>query len=244
MSRFQHDGAEYSSQDFTSEAGVRLRLWSIEGKDDMADRRTLRIVLLDQPDWESGLGDFLKEIESGRVAPVDRLKEPWRGLIDQRTGPVLFLAPRGVGTSAWPADKDVQIRRRFALLGRTFDGMRARDVLRGVNLLRRNNGFSLYDLPWNFTAVGQAAPVALTAAVLSGKSPLSVTLIDPPTTWRDGPAFLGIDRVMGLPQAATLLHPHPLTLINTPREAWSWTEGFARKLQPDLPWPTFLERKP
>src|SRR5262249_1246636 len=45
-----------------------------------------------------------------------------------------FIAPRGIGLSAWSGDdkKQVQIRRRFMLLGQTLDGMRGWDIRRAV----------------------------------------------------------------------------------------------------------------
>src|SRR5688572_32237130 len=41
-------------------------------------------------------------------------------------GVVAFVAPRGIGPTAWDADerKQTHIRRRFLLLGQTLDGMR------------------------------------------------------------------------------------------------------------------------
>jgi hypothetical protein len=237
LAQFNSQGTEYRVTDLIAKDGVQIRLWSIFEEKDLVTSPTLRIVVLDQTAWESGLGEFLDGIESKKVGSADRIKEPWRGILLRRTGPLKFVAPRGVGPSAWPANKDAQIRRRFALLGQTLDGMRALDVLRSIELRG-----SPADWPLNITGVGQAAPVALMAAVFMRGDVKSVTLFDPPTTWRDGPAFLGIDRVMGLPQAAALLHPHPLTLIGTPREAWSWAEDLAGRLDPRLPWPTFRDR--
>ena len=46
------------------------------------------------------------------------------------------FAPRGVGPTAWPKDKDVHIRRRFGLLGQTFDGMRVLDVRRASRCMK------------------------------------------------------------------------------------------------------------
>jgi dienelactone hydrolase len=252
-SNVDHQGTNYSSDEFDSEDGVRVRRWWIITEGEYDDRNTLKIVVLDQEAWESGLGDFLKGIENSQVGPVDRVKEPWRGIIQRRTGPLLFVAPRGVGPSAWPASKDVQIRRRFALLGQTLDGRRAFDVLRAVDLLTLDERFgpmvagvrfeeSTTFFPLNFTAAGQAAPVALLASIFADREIKSVTLINPPTTWRDGPAFLGIDRLMGLPQAAALLYPHPLTLIDTPRESWTWTSDLSRRLTPGPDWPAFRDR--
>jgi hypothetical protein len=158
-------------------------------------------------------------------------------MIQDHQGPLAFVAPRGVGPSAWPANKDLQIRRRFALLGQTLDGMRAYDVTRAVAVLGELP--SLKGSRLELQAAGQAAPLALWAAVFEPKVQ-SVTLIHPPTTWRDGPAFPGVDAVLGMPQTAALLYPRPLTLIGTPREPWAWAVDLGRA-QGDRGWPAFRD---
>ena len=225
------------AHDFTSQGGVRLRLWwLVEGRDPKEDGPST-LVVLDQAAWEGGLGDFLEAAEGGHAPPVDRLKEPWRALIQGHEGPLAFVAPRGVGPTAWPSNKDIQVRRRFALLGQTLDGMRAYDVVRAVEALGEIPSFNGPRL--DLKAAGQAAPMALWAAVFEPKV-RSLTLIHPPSTWRDGPAFLGIDGVLGVPQAAALLHPRPLTLIDTPREAWAWAVDLGRA-RGTRDWPAFRD---
>ena len=233
-----HQSVGYLAIDFTSQKGVRLRLWGLVGDNDPKDIRQATLVVLDQAAWDGGLGDFLKGVEGGQARPVDRIEEPWRGLIRGRRGPLAFVAPRGVGPTAWPSNKVTHVRRRFALLGQTLDGMRAHDVARAVAVLSELPSFQGPGL--DLAAAGQAAPVALWAAVFEPKV-RSLTLIHPPTTWRDGPAFLGVDGVLGMPQAAALLYPRPLTMIGTPREAWAWTIdlGHARG---DRDWPAFRDR--
>src|SRR6185436_17699381 len=52
--------------------------------------------------------------------------------------PVLaYVAPRGVGLTAWSGDekRQTQIRRRFMLLGQTLDGMRVWDIRRAVQVV-------------------------------------------------------------------------------------------------------------
>jgi len=48
-----------------------------------------------------------------------------------------WLAPRGIGPTAWGGDarQQIQIRRRFMLLGQTLDGMRVWDIRRGAQFL-------------------------------------------------------------------------------------------------------------
>jgi hypothetical protein len=92
----------------------------------------------------------------------------------------------------------------------------------------------------SLTAAGPASPVALWAAVFEPEV-ASITLLDPPATWRDGPSFANVERVLGMPQAAALIYPRPLTLIGTPAEPWSWTSELGRKLAPGRAWPGFAE---
>jgi hypothetical protein len=147
------------------------------------------------------------------------------------------LAPRGVGPTAWPAKKDTHIRRRFALLGQTLDGMRVWDVRRALAALRTVS--DLDGVPVSLVGVGQAAPLALWAAVFEAEI-TSVELIEPPATVRDGPAFLNLDRILGMPQALALLYPRPVTLRSTPPAAWRWASDLGAGLSgADEPWPRF-----
>lgn len=41
-----------------------------------------------------------------------------------------------------------------------------------------------------------------------------VTLVDPPSTHRDGPHFLGVMKVLDVPDALGLIAPHHVKLIN------------------------------
>ena len=63
---------------------------------------------------------------------------PVRGNCAESILGLAFVAPRGIGRTAWNADpaKQTQIRRRFMLLGQTLDGMRVWDVRRALQALR------------------------------------------------------------------------------------------------------------
>jgi hypothetical protein len=229
-------GGSIVAQDFTSQAGVRLRLWCLIPEDRARRSKPSELVVLDQAAWDRGFGRLLEDLEKGRGDASSRLGELWPGLPDRAGGTIAFVAPRGVGPTAWPASKDVHIRRRFALLGQTLDGMRAWDVRRSIALLRSSP--DLAGSPIGLTADGPGAPLALWAAAFEPEV-AAVTLHGPPATWRDGPSFSGVGRVLGMPQAAALLYPRPLTLIGTPPEPWSWTSDLGRKLTPGRAWPGF-----
>lgn len=103
---------------------------------------------------------------------------------------VAFLTVRGDG-SADPK-KTIQIRRRYMLVGETLDGMRVRDIGRGIDLLRSVK--PLAALPLHIVARGRnAANVAVYAAV-GDKEVASLTLINFPSNELDQPDYLNFSR--------------------------------------------------
>ena len=103
------------------------------------------------------------------------------------------MVPRGLGPSAWPGDarKQVQIRRRFQLLGQTLDGMRVWDVRRGLSAVREvfpdASGMTL-------RAEGLMAAHALHAAVFEAPG-IRLDLERLPASYRDGLDYLNVARI-------------------------------------------------
>lgn len=75
-----------------------------------------------------------------------------------------WSAPRGLGAHSWSGDerKQVQIRRRFMLLGQTLDGMRVWDILNAATAL--NHG-AYRSVPIELRAEGRMAVNALLASL-------------------------------------------------------------------------------
>jgi hypothetical protein len=138
------DGLRVRGFDYLSQPGVRLRFWMIsEEREDprkaltqpmTVDNRRVRFLVVDQAEWRSTWAPILQPTGTPRPIGTGDGTPAWVEAHSQLTaGTVLvILGPRGVGPSAWPADKDKGIRRRFLLLGQTLDGMRAWDVRRGI----------------------------------------------------------------------------------------------------------------
>ncbi|WP_435011611.1 alpha/beta hydrolase family protein [Tundrisphaera lichenicola] len=230
-------GRSVLALDFNTQAGIRLRAWCLIPEAEAGRSKPSTLVVLDQASWEKGLGKFLVETETGQALATEPGNNPWSKLLTEAEGPVIFVAPRGIGPTSWPASKDVQIRRRFALLGQTLDGMRVWDVRRAIAVLRDTPELAGSTL--EITAAGPSTSLALWASVFEPEVS-SISLIDPPTTWRDGPSYFGVERVLGLPQAASLVYPRPLTLIGTSSTPWSWTVALSRNLAPAREWPHFV----
>ena len=117
--------------------------------------------------------------------------------------------PRGGGPLRW-TDKNPPntVARSFALLGRTVDTDRVWDVFRP--LMARDPRLPARTLGGR----GQAGIIAAYAAVFESSAVNEVIILDPPTSHRDGPHFLGIMRILDIPEALGLLAPNvKLTLV-------------------------------
>jgi pimeloyl-ACP methyl ester carboxylesterase len=232
------------SYDYESQAGIHLRLWWIEPAGRPAGPRNVAVRVLDEAAWKGEWSGVLAALEG--TGPVTKLDAgAWlTGVLPLRLSrdrALVLVAPRGVGPSAWPAEKDLQIRRRFSLLGQTLDGMRVWDVRRGLAALRR-----VIDVPQGATLAlvgeGQAAALAMWAAVFE-PSVTELVLENPPTTVREGPALLNLERIMTQAQALTLVHPRDVVIRRSAPDAWRWASRQAETLgAPAGTWPSFAPR--
>src|SRR5438034_2711688 len=118
-------------------------------------------------------------------------------------GVCVYFAPRGIGPTAWSGDakKQVQIRRRFMLLGQTLEGMRVWDIRRAVQAVRSFH--SLQGLPLSLEASHNAGVNAVYASLFENGI-ASLELRQMPASHRDGPDYLNVLRVLGIPQAAAM----------------------------------------
>jgi dienelactone hydrolase len=101
------------------------------------------------------------------------------------------------------------VERSLALLGMTADSLRVSELVAA---------------PPNSHLVGKGEAGILAAyAALLRPEIRSVTIVDPPTSHRQGPHFLGILKICDIPEALGALAPRPLTLINAKDPAFDRT---------------------
>ena len=172
----ESSGLRLSALDFTSQRpSIRLRLYLAHPAS--LDRSSCEYVVLHVLD-EDGWKGFLAAIQSafaGAVAgetplvgdqpALDRLATK----LKESRSAAAFIAPRGVGPTAWNPDerKQTQIRRRFMLLGQTRDGMQVWDAARAAVALRSLSDMA--DTPLRLSGRGPMAGIALYASpVYSG----------------------------------------------------------------------------
>ncbi|MBU6401121.1 MAG: acetylxylan esterase, partial [Verrucomicrobia bacterium] len=208
-----HRGVVFQAYDFSSQPAVPLRLYLLSH----AGRRTAKEVtldVLDQVDWSDWLAALAPRFapqltaELGIGTPPRTAKSRFAGqlaVVRRGARVCAFIAPRGIGLTAWTADprERIQIRRRFMLLGETLDSMRVWDIRRAVQALRaipatKNARLELHG----------RGPMAVNVLYAALFEPTVATLDLPglPASQRDGPDYLNVQRVLDLPQALSLFH--------------------------------------
>ena len=176
------DGVWLSTED-----SIRVRLESVDVTG------TGRILLVVANPGQGDIGtDWLDRVRS----PQDR---------------VYVCSPRGVGATRWTQkDPPNYVERAHALLGRTVDTGRVRDIIAAGRYLRRKHGD---DAPVHVCGQGAGAVLAAYAALWEPEI-AGVVAVDPPTSHMDAdaPQFLNVLRVCDIPNALGMVAPRPLVL--------------------------------
>jgi hypothetical protein len=123
-------------------------------------------------------------------------EEPRSGVVQ------VYLQTPGRDVVTWPreAKKQVQIRRRFMLLGETVDTKRVWDIVRAIEAIR--GAKHLNQLPLRIEAEGSMAVNALYASLFA--PPDELVLADVPKSHMNGPDYLNVLRIFDLPQAVAM----------------------------------------
>jgi len=131
-----------------------------------------------------------------------------------------IIAPRGWGPYAWNADAKTQTHmpRKFILAGTTVDEGRIWDVRRAVRALRE---LIPADATLTLRGNDSAAGIALFASLWE-ESVDEVLLDGLPSSHRSGPYLMGVQRVLDIPQAVSLVFPRTVLLKNVKEADWSW----------------------
>ena len=242
-----HNGLHLEAYDFTSQEKVRLRLYLLE-RASGGQPETVQLQVLgphsdsshqEGPsaclDWQQCMNvlgvSFPKELAQERElslsGAVPSAKDLAAQLCElkkavQTTNRTLFafVAPRGIGLTAWSSDpkKQVQIRRRFMLLGETVDSMRVWDIRRAIQAVHVLKG--LDKTPVCLHAQGWLAADTLYASLFEQKIPC-LDLWNLPNSHAEGPDYLNVLRILDLPQAAAIAAENSAVHLHQPGSG-SW----------------------
>lgn len=218
--RITHDGIEVTMWELGLFPGIEAPNWAFRPVSGSGGQPETIVHVADQVDWKEKWRPLQGVLERGDERAL-AANETWQSIRKSVQGgaSVSMVAPRGIGPSAWDPKRDVHVRRRFALLGQTLDGMRAWDVKRLLDAIRDVEK----DGSERLTLIGarDAATWVLWAAAFTPDVD-AVRLIDPPTSVHAGPAYLNLERILDMPQAVALLAPRKVELDTPEPDAWKW----------------------
>lgn len=235
----EKDGIAFSRLRFQSQVGVNLPLYIAHPSGASLDDANLVVLnTLDDEGWDALLAQYgaaFPKIFSGVTLPEQdqsAYEKAKKRFASERTV-IVYLAPRGVGPTAWTTDENerIHIRRRFALLGTTLDSMRIWDMRRAVQSIR-----SLKISPdtqlW-LRASGVMAGNALHVPLFE-KDIHRLILRDMPSTYQDGPELLNVLRFAEIPEVAAIVGENSqLLLLTSNAEPWKNLVRFSEQFS----WP-------
>ncbi len=231
----ERDGLRFAAWDFDAQSPIRLRLYTVH-RAGMKPAELDLVVLsaLDARGWSEflanmqvGFADELKD-ETLPAADPDGFAEI-RKLCESFKWGLAYVAPRGIGPTAWNQTerKQIQHRRRFQLLGQTLDGMRVWDIRQAAAALREA-GFAETDL-WLQGERDMAVNVLYAALVTPNVKRVDLWRL--PTNHMRGPDYLNVLRVWDIPQAIAAVATNSQVRIYQSDEAgWEYPQKVADRL--------------
>ena len=160
-----------------------------------------------KPDRDKERGDTVVVVTA--ADELEKESEYWSKHEPRSFRSAIFPRGVGLGPLKWTAKNPPNtVERSLALLGRTADSGRVRDVA-GFLALYVEKGAKV-----RLCGRGPAGVIAAYAALFASGALSEVVIADPPTSHRDGPHFLNVMRVLDIPEALGLLAPEvALTLV-------------------------------
>ncbi|HZZ71418.1 MAG TPA: hypothetical protein VFE24_04140, partial [Pirellulales bacterium] len=226
-------GLQFDAYEFTSQPNVRLRFYTLS-RAGLAKPATIELRVHDDRQWSDLLAalaaGFSKEL-SDEFLPAAN-EAAFQSLRKSVSGDavLVFIAPRGVGRTQWNLNVKAQTqqRRRFVLIGQTLEGMQVFDVRRAIQSLDQISRLKNPTLVVSGTR--QSGLIGLFAAIFEPRA-ASIELVQPPTTFRDGPFLLNIDRVLSVPEAVAIAAENcPVRFAGVNQADWSYPRAVARTL--------------
>jgi Prolyl oligopeptidase family len=240
VAEVKHDGLRLRAWDFLSEEGVPLRVWLLtHEKTEKPDLVVLNS--LDEKGWQEWIKElgpeFKETLRLTNDPEFDEKKfEQNRRVLEKQKWAFAYVAPRGIGPTRWSGigtPVEVQIKRRFALLGQTLDGQRVWDVRRALAVLRGVD--DLKGVPPWLQGKEDMAGIVLYAALFE-PDVVRLDLWHPPASHRQGPIFLNVRRSLDMPQALALAFPKAIRIYvkdDEEAKAWQWPLTLQRSLVAD-----------
>jgi dienelactone hydrolase len=230
----ERDGIRLTAYEFTSQEGIRLPLYVLKRIEvEQPELNVLNVV--DDRAW-SEFRAMLHPAFAGLFEQEDEQpanEEAWKstvGMLKKSPWMMTYLPPRGVGPTAFDQSekKQIQNRRRFYLLGQTLDGMQTLDIVAAMEVCRKQEPFSKTPL-WLQSQRVMGGNTLYAAAMRSGAK--RIDLYDLPTSHRNGPIYLNVQRKLDMPQAVALAAENTQVVIYQDAAGFEWSQQLAENLK-------------
>ena len=215
---------------FTSQHDVDLDLFVAQADQDPP--QAVRFIILGGNDWPNFLAGPGKAFaNTGQIRPdANDFAALEKELAKEPHSAVVWFAPRGVGPTAWGGNlaKQTHIRRRFALLGQTLDGLRVWDVRRAVQALRSIDRFEHAQV--SMTAQGREAGITLYASLFEPNI-ARLDLTELPPSHRVAPDLLNVLQTLDTPETVAMAAERcEVRLHKSDPEEWTYPTKVVRQM--------------
>ncbi|HUY90065.1 MAG TPA: prolyl oligopeptidase family serine peptidase, partial [Pirellulales bacterium] len=229
VSSAERNGLALEAYDFDSQEHVRLRLYILcdaPVKDAGAVRLSVGPETIDEAAITTFHENFPDEYQESGLKPPAFGAE---NAENQRPAHAFFL-PRGYGRTQWNADerKQVQIRRRFMLLGQTLAGMQIWDIRRALQALRSIEKYSHAGI-----RVDGQTDIGMEALYASLFEPplASISVFVPPQSHLHGFDLLNVLRYVDTPQiVAMAAERQPVWISEIRSGGWDYSVSVGKSL--------------
>jgi dienelactone hydrolase len=233
----ERDGIRFSAADYESQEQVPLRLYFAHRAGlDKPDLVVLNV--LDDQGWTEFLASmqvgFAEELKGETLPEADQKQyEQTKKMFESFNWVMAYVAPRGVGPTAWNPDtkKQTQVRRRFMLLGQTLDAMQTYDVRRAIQAVRAIE--PLKGVPVWLQGQRQMAGACVYASLFEPDIK-RLDLWQLPQSHHEGPYYLNVLRYLDLPQAVAMAAERSqVRIYDDEAQKWRYPVEVAKKLSWD-----------
>jgi hypothetical protein len=232
----EKDGIALSAYDFVSQEPYRLRLY-VAHRAGLAlkDLELVALNVLDAEGWSDFEATYAQAFpqhftQAVTQKPDAEALESNQKMFSHFKWGMAYIAPRGVGPTAWSGSDKAQNQRlrRFYLLGETLDSMQAYDIRRAIQSIRQINDLSHTKL-W-LTASGSMGVNALYASLFE-ENIARLDIHAPQATHQAGPTYLNVMRFMDIPTAAALAAERAKVILYTQdKTVWQATADTVKAL--------------
>ena len=200
------------------------------------------LKVVDQAGWQQ-LSVVREELFAGQPQDLGEQAAALQQTLTEQPQVVAFFAPRGVGADRWNPDPKVHVqnRRRFLLLGQTWEGMQVYDIRRAMQAIRGvlSQTPGLEEVPLAVAAEGAMAVLAVYASLFEppvsqlelSRVPVSHNVHAEAHAEGIAPPLLNVLKTLDVPQAAAMAASRGRVAVrHSDAKAFAYVRGVAEAL--------------